>query len=41
MPVLLDAAQRMNMYEMRPTPRRRLYRPGADAVAPFELDEDE
>ena len=40
MPVLLDAAQRMNIYEMRPTPRHRLYRPSADAVAPFELDED-
>ena len=38
MPVLLDAAQRMNMYEMRPLPERRPYRPAADALEPFELD---
>ncbi len=38
MPVLLDAAQRMNMYEMRPLPERRPYRPGPDAIEPFELD---
>ena len=38
MPLLLDAAQRMNMYEMRPLPERRLYRPGPDAIEPFEVE---
>jgi 2,3-bisphosphoglycerate-independent phosphoglycerate mutase len=41
MPVLLDAAQRMNMYEMRPLPERRLYRPDAADLVPFELDGSE
>ena len=33
MPVLLNAAERTNMYEMRPTPTHRLYRP-----KPADLD---
>ena len=39
MPVLLDSAQRMNMYEMRPLPERRLYRPDAAPLVPFLLDD--
>ena len=38
MPVLLDSAQRMNMYELRPLPERRLYRPDPAALVPFEVD---
>jgi 2,3-bisphosphoglycerate-independent phosphoglycerate mutase len=37
MPVLLNAAERTNMYEMRPTPERRLYRPRPEDVEPFIL----
>jgi len=37
MPVLLNAAERTNMYEMRPTPIRRLYRPGPDQVEPLRI----
>jgi len=37
MPVLLTAAERTNMWETRPTPIRRLYRPRADQVEPFRL----
>ena len=37
MPVLLNAAERTNMYEMRPTPERRLYRPRREDIAPLEL----
>ncbi|MDA1062498.1 MAG: hypothetical protein O2895_06290 [Chloroflexi bacterium] len=39
MPVLLDSAQRMNMYEMRPLPEHRLYRPDEAALVPFLLDD--
>lgn len=39
MPVLLDAAERTNMYEMRPTPQRRLYRPRPEDVEPFVLED--
>lgn len=35
MPVLLNAAERTNMCEMRPTPQRRLYRPRPEDVEPF------
>lgn len=35
MPILLNAAERTNMYEMRPTPKRRLYRPSHDQVEPL------
>ena len=35
MPVLLNAAERTNMYEMRPTPHHRLYRPRPEDVEPF------
>lgn len=38
MPVLLNAAERANMWEMRPTPHRRLHRPRPDEVEPFRLD---
>ena len=38
MPVLLDSAQRMNMYELRPLPERRVYRPDPAALVPFEVD---
>ncbi len=34
---LLAAAERTNMYEMRPSPERRLYRPRAHGVEPFTL----
>jgi 2,3-bisphosphoglycerate-independent phosphoglycerate mutase len=37
MPVLLNAAERTNMYEMRPTPKRRLYRPGPEGVEPLRI----
>lgn len=37
MPVLLNAAERTNMYEMRPTPIHRPYRPGPDQVEALEL----
>ena len=37
MPVLLTAAERTNMYEMRPTPHRRLHRPGLDELEPLEI----
>ncbi|MGH2347880.1 MAG: hypothetical protein ACRDFT_00275, partial [bacterium] len=38
MPVLLTAAERTNMWETRPTPIRRLYRPRPDQIEPFRLD---
>lgn len=37
MPILLNAAERTNMYEMRPTPIRRLYRPGPEQVEPLRI----
>ncbi len=37
MPVLLNAAERANMYEMRPLPERRLYRPRPEDVEPFRV----
>ena len=37
MPVLLNAAERTNMYEMRPTARRRPYRPRPDQIEAFEV----
>ena len=37
MPVLVNAAERANMWETRPTPNRRLYRPRPDQVEPFKL----
>ena len=37
MPVLLTAAERTNMYEMRPTPQRRLHRPRLDELEPLEI----
>ena len=37
MPVLLNAAERTNMYEMRPTPVRRPYRPRAEDLDPLPL----
>lgn len=37
MPVLLNAAERTNMYEMRPTPVHRLYRPRLDDLDPLRL----
>jgi 2,3-bisphosphoglycerate-independent phosphoglycerate mutase len=37
MPVLMNAAERTNMWETRPTPIRRLYRPREDQVEPFRL----
>ena len=37
MPVLLNAAERTNMWEMRPTPTRRLYRPRPNEIEPFRL----
>ena len=37
MPVLLNAAERTNMYEMRPTPVHRLYRPRRDDLEPLRL----
>jgi 2,3-bisphosphoglycerate-independent phosphoglycerate mutase len=37
MPVLLNAAERTNMWEMRPMPARRLYRPRPDEIEPFRL----
>jgi 2,3-bisphosphoglycerate-independent phosphoglycerate mutase len=37
MPILLNAAERTNMYEMRPTPIRRLYRPGPGGVEPLRI----
>ena len=40
MPVLLNAAERANMWETRPTPTRRLYRPRPDQVEPFKLPAD-
>ena len=36
MPVLLNAAERTNLWEMRPTPVRRPYRIPPDALEPFE-----
>jgi 2,3-bisphosphoglycerate-independent phosphoglycerate mutase len=39
MPVLLTAAERTNMYETAPTPKRRLYRPRPEQVEPFVLPE--
>jgi 2,3-bisphosphoglycerate-independent phosphoglycerate mutase len=38
MPVLLNAAERTNMWEMRPTPHKRLYRPLPDEIEPFRLE---
>lgn len=37
MPVLLTASERANMYEMRPMPKHRLYRPRIDDVVPFDV----
>jgi 2,3-bisphosphoglycerate-independent phosphoglycerate mutase len=37
MPVLMNAAERTNMWETRPTPVRRLYRPRVDQIEPFRL----
>ncbi|HEV8573371.1 MAG TPA: phosphoglycerate mutase [Dehalococcoidia bacterium] len=37
MPVLLTAAERANMWEMRPTPDKRLYRPRPEEIEPFRL----
>ena len=37
MPILLTAAERTNMYETAPTPKRRLYRPRPEQVEPFVL----
>ena len=37
MPVLMNAAERTNMWETRPTPVRRLYRPRPDQIEPFRL----
>ncbi len=37
MPVLLNAAERTNMYEMRPLPKRRLYRPRPDQLDALEV----
>ena len=37
MPVVLTAAERTNMYEMRPTPIRRLYMPGEDQLQALEI----
>lgn len=37
MPVLMNAAERTNMWETRPTPIRRLYRPRPDQVEPFRM----
>jgi 2,3-bisphosphoglycerate-independent phosphoglycerate mutase len=37
MPVLMNAAERTNMWETRPTPTRRIYRPRPDRVEPFRL----
>lgn len=34
---LLAAAERTNMYEMPPRPKRRLYRPRAQGVEPITL----
>jgi 2,3-bisphosphoglycerate-independent phosphoglycerate mutase len=38
MPVLLNAAERTNMWEMRPAPTRRLYRFRPDEIEPFRLE---
>lgn len=38
MPMLLTAAERTNMYEMRPTPKRRLYMPAADQLDALRID---
>lgn len=40
MPVLLTAAERTNMYEMRPTPKRRLYMPSVDQLDSLHIDQD-
>ncbi len=37
MPILLNAAERTNMYETRPTPNHRPYRPRPDEIEPFSL----
>lgn len=37
MPILLTAAERTNMWETRPTPQRRLYRPGEAQIEPLRL----
>jgi 2,3-bisphosphoglycerate-independent phosphoglycerate mutase len=37
MPLLLNAAERTNMYETRPTPQHRLYRPRPDDVEPLRI----
>ena len=37
MPLLLSAAERTNMYEMRPTPKRQLYRPRAEDLEALEF----
>ena len=39
MPVLLNAAERANLWEMRPTPERRPYRPRPEELEPFQLSE--
>ena len=36
MPVLLNAAERTNLWEMRPTPVRRPYRIPPHTLEPFE-----
>ncbi|MDP6606358.1 MAG: hypothetical protein QF664_08905 [Dehalococcoidia bacterium] len=38
MPVLLNAAERTNMWEMRPTPARRLYRPRRGDLEALNVD---
>jgi 2,3-bisphosphoglycerate-independent phosphoglycerate mutase len=38
MPVLLNAAERTNMWEMRPTPHKRLYRPRPEEIEPYRLE---
>ena len=37
MPLLLASAERTNMYEMRPTPTRRLYRPRTEDLEALEF----
>ena len=37
MPVLLNAAERTNLWEMRPTPVHRPYAPGPEQLEPFQL----
>ena len=37
MPVLLNAAERTNLWDMPPTPVRRHYRPRPEQLEPLEL----